>query len=59
MKVVDNRAFGYEQGEDSVGGRSGRLTRRDFGEEHDARGLVVAIFLCLTCWVALGFFLLS
>lgn len=29
------------------------------GEEHDARGLVVAIALCLACWAALGYFLLT
>ena len=28
-------------------------------QEHDARGLVVAILLCVCCWAALGFFLLS
>jgi hypothetical protein len=27
--------------------------------EHDSRGLVVAILLCMACWGALGFFLLS
>lgn len=27
--------------------------------EHDARGLIVAILLCMGCWAALGFFLLS
>ncbi|MCT2399963.1 hypothetical protein [Novosphingobium mangrovi (ex Huang et al. 2023)] len=27
--------------------------------EHDARGLVVAILLCVACWAALGYFLLS
>ncbi|MEJ2409447.1 MAG: hypothetical protein P8Y58_15835 [Novosphingobium sp.] len=27
--------------------------------EHDARGLIVAILLCMACWAALGYFLLS
>ena len=27
--------------------------------EHDARGLIIAILLCVCCWAALGFFLLS
>ncbi|MCJ2187276.1 hypothetical protein [Novosphingobium beihaiensis] len=27
--------------------------------EHDARGLIVAVLLCVCCWAALGFFLLS
>lgn len=27
--------------------------------EHDARGFVIAILLCMCCWGALGFFLLS
>ncbi|EIZ80372.1 hypothetical protein WSK_0930 [Novosphingobium sp. Rr 2-17] len=27
--------------------------------EHDGRGLLFAIGLCMTCWGALGFFLLS
>ena len=34
-----------------------RLSARE--EEHDARGLVVAIALCIGCWVALGYFLLT
>ncbi|MCJ2177681.1 hypothetical protein [Novosphingobium album (ex Hu et al. 2023)] len=32
---------------------------QDLGQEHDARGLVIAILLCVCCWAALGFFLLS
>ncbi|WP_404480847.1 hypothetical protein [Novosphingobium sp. BL-52-GroH] len=28
-------------------------------EEHDGRGLIVAILLCMACWAALGYFLLA
>ncbi|KHK91140.1 hypothetical protein [Novosphingobium malaysiense] len=31
----------------------------DLDLEHDARGLIVAVLLCMACWAALGFFLLS
>jgi hypothetical protein len=34
--------------------------RESSGEiEHDGRGLLVAIVLCMACWAALGFFLLT
>jgi hypothetical protein len=29
------------------------------GEEHDGRGLIIAILLCMACWAALGYFLLA
>lgn len=29
------------------------------GEKHDGRGLIVAILLCMVCWAALGYALLS
>jgi hypothetical protein len=28
-------------------------------EEHDGRGLTIAILLCMACWAALGYFLLA
>lgn len=28
-------------------------------EEHDGRGLIIAILLCMGCWAGLGYFLLS
>lgn len=28
-------------------------------EEHDGRGLIIAILLCMACWAALGYFLLT
>lgn len=28
-------------------------------EEHDGRGLIIAILLCMACWAALGYFLLA
>jgi hypothetical protein len=28
-------------------------------EEHDGRGLIIAILLCMGCWAALGYFLLA
>lgn len=33
--------------------------REDGDAEHDPRGLVIAIMLCVACWAGLGFFLLS
>jgi len=27
--------------------------------EHDGRGLLIAILLCMACWAGLGFFLLT
>lgn len=35
------------------------LAGADAGEQHDARGLVMAILLCMGCWAALGFVLLT
>ncbi len=31
----------------------------DGAAEHDARGLVLAIGLCMACWAVLGYFLLT
>ena len=33
--------------------------RQNVGKIHDARGLLVAIGLCLICWGALGYYLVS
>ncbi|SFF84175.1 hypothetical protein SAMN05518801_102131 [Novosphingobium sp. CF614] len=72
MKVADKNMIGLEHGPDGaidldrgmVAGtvyasqRSGQRSG-DGQTEHDARGLIVAIVLCMGCWAALGFFLLS
>lgn len=33
--------------------------RRDHEQEHDGRGLAMAVLLCVVCWGALGYFLLG
>lgn len=63
MKVVNNRVIDFRNDEDSLGVRSARLVcevpESDREHEHDARGLVVALLLCLACWAALAYFLLT
>lgn len=60
MKVVNNRIIEFRRDEDSV---SARLlygaAESDREHEHDARGLVAALLLCVSCWAALGYFLLT
>lgn len=34
-----------------------RMTKLD--EDHDGRGLIIAILLCMVCWAALGYALLT
>lgn len=60
MKVADDNVGGFEHGLEQGTGRDdapGRLHDREM--EHDVRGLVVAILLCMVCWAALGYFLLA
>lgn len=71
MKVAEENVIRFERAPDN--GRlprdgSGALSssmvyiaqRSSEGDlEHDSRGLVVAVLLCMACWAALGFFLLS
>lgn len=60
MKVANNRVISRK---DSTEG-NGRFVcpvpdLLDHKDEHDPQGLVVAILLCVACWVALGFFFLT
>lgn len=57
----DHRLEGRMDRDQGHSARTVYLSQRtqDLGQEHDARGLVVAILLCVCCWAALGFFLLS
>lgn len=57
MKVADENVGQFEHGLEPGGNRPHRLGDRQL--EHDARGLVVAILLCMVCWAALGYFLLT
>lgn len=64
MKVVNNGVVSVEHGNGATAGQGGNLvclTREVVvGEvERDGRGLVIAILLCMTCWAALGYFLLT
>lgn len=68
MKVADNNVMGMEQGGEGAidlgwrrneGAVYASQRAREGGTRHDARGLVIAVLLCLLCWAALGFFLLS
>lgn len=68
MKVADENIIRYDYRRDGAADRDrGKPARTVYlsqrsqapGQEHDARGLVVAILLCVCCWAALGFFLLS
>ena len=60
MKVVDNRVIDFRN-DDTVSGRSARLVCREAEREHehDARGLIAALVLCMGCWAALAYFLLT
>ncbi|PNU05755.1 hypothetical protein [Novosphingobium guangzhouense] len=67
MKVADDNIIRFERMSEGMGDLSARLSagivyaaqRKDRGEEHDGRGLTIAILLCMACWAALGYFLLS
>lgn len=62
MKVANDRITDRRQDVEVVGGVELVCPVPDSidGEfERDARGLVVALLFCVTCWVALGVFLLS
>lgn len=71
MKVADDNIIRFERIPDAGRDFSARLSadgvpggvyaaqRMDRGEEHDGRGLTIAILLCMACWAALGYFLLS
>lgn len=68
MKVADENIIRFDHhANGALGRRHGKsvqtvyLSQRgeDLDQEHDPRGLVVAILLCVCCWAALGFFLLS
>lgn len=67
MKVADDNIVRFERVSDGGGDFSARLSagmvyaaqRMNRGEEHDGRGLTIAILLCMGCWAALGYFLLS
>lgn len=68
MKIADENVVRFD--EFSGGGRNfstqipagvvyaaQRMRIRE--EEHDSRGLIIAILLCMGCWAALGYYLLS
>lgn len=55
MKVADERILHFDRG------RHGRSFEPDFMREtdHDARGLLISVALCLAVWAALAYFLLG
>ncbi|MFC0204806.1 hypothetical protein [Novosphingobium soli] len=65
MKVADDNIIRFERGMER--GHLARMPagmvyaaqRMGSGEEHDGRGLIIAILLCMACWACLGFFLLT
>lgn len=68
MKVADENLVGFESRLDEAADLGRNKTTgmvyasqraREGGAEHDARGLIVAVLLCVACWAALGYFLLS
>lgn len=72
MKVAEENIIRFERASNGRSDLSGDLPgalssgmvyiaqRSSDGDlEHDSRGLVVAVLLCMACWAALGFFLLS
>lgn len=67
MKVVENNVIHFDRIDDAGRNYSSDLAtgvvyaaqRVDRGQEHDGRGLTIAILLCMACWAALGYFLLA
>lgn len=68
MKVANKNVGPFERRQDlSVdfdqgnATSTGRPPKNSFDREieYDARNLIVAIVICVICWAALGFFLLS
>lgn len=58
MNVIHRHIASERHGSVSAGQvyASQRLT--EGRKDHDPRGLVVAILMCMACWIALGYFLL-
>lgn len=70
MKVADENIVRFERSADGMadyrraaGMNMGMVyaSQRslDTNSEHDGRGLLLAIVLCMACWAVLGFFLLT
>ena len=67
MKVADENIIRFERFSEGAGSFSRRMPMSmvyaaqrmgNSDEEHDGRGLIIAIMLCMACWAALGYFLL-
>lgn len=67
MKVAEDNIVHFDRFAGGNPGFSTRISagmvyaaqRAGKGEEHDGRGLTIAILLCMCCWAALGYFLLA
>ena len=66
MSVAEKSVFAFKpsmehRGDDRLSRARVYAAQRTFdeGEEHDAKGLMLAIVLCMGCWAALAFYLLS
>ncbi|AXB76957.1 hypothetical protein [Novosphingobium sp. P6W] len=68
MKVADENIIRFERFSERTRNFSTRIpagmvyAAQRMGsseEEHDGRGLIIAILLCMACWAALGYFLLA
>ncbi|WP_395333757.1 hypothetical protein WBP06_08440 [Novosphingobium sp. BL-8H] len=67
MKVADEKIIRFERRTDSGGGMVipapamalGSRMQDGNREEHDARSLIIAVAMCVACWVVLGYYLLT
>lgn len=63
MMVADEKITRFNLRPDSDGGGIAAALpspdRDGMPKEHDARSLVIAVAMCLGCWLVLGYFLLS
>lgn len=61
MKVADNNSVRFDTFSGGVPASMVYAAQRKGtqSDEHDSRGLIAAILLCMCCWAALGYFLLS
>jgi hypothetical protein len=69
MKVADENIILFERFSNGARNLSASLPAgivyaaqrmgNEADEEHDGRGLIIAILLCMACWAALGYFLLA
>lgn len=63
MMVADDKSVSFNLRPDSEAGivmsALPGVDRESLPQEHDAKALIIAVAMCLGCWLVLGYFLLG